>query len=154
VAEDLALVLHLLGAFVFASGAVVAAVAFESARRRSAPAEVALLLGLTRIGVLLVAAGALLLVPFGLWLVSLEHVGYGAAWVDAAIALLVVALVLGALGGRRPKRARLLARRLAEEGQADDGRLRRLLDDPVSRAANYATGAIVLAIVCLMVVKP
>ena len=135
------------------SGAAVAAVAFEAARRRSRPDEVALLLGLTRIGVLLVAVGTLLVLPFGLWLVSLEHVGYGAAWVDSALALLGVTVVLGAVGGRRPKQARLLAARLAREG-GDDEQLRPLLDDRASRAANYVSALLVLAIVVLMVVKP
>jgi hypothetical protein len=41
-------------------------------------AEIALLLVLTRIGVALVGGGGLLLLGFGLWLVHLEHVGYGA----------------------------------------------------------------------------
>jgi uncharacterized membrane protein len=153
-AEDLALVLHLLGAFCFVGGVIVAGVAFEAARRRSHPSEVALLLSLTRIGVLLVALGSLLVLAFGLWLVSLEHVGYGTAWVDAALALLVVALVLGAAGGQRAKRARQLAARLARDGESGDERLRTLLDDRVSSALNYMSSLLVLAIVVLMVVKP
>ena len=74
--------------------------AFESAGRREAAGEVAALLGLARIGALLVVAGTVLVVAFGLWLVHLGDWGYGAGWVDAAIALLVVALVLGAAGGQ------------------------------------------------------
>jgi len=55
--EDVALFFHLLGAFSFIAGTIVAGVAFETARRRKTPAEIALLLGLSRIGVLLVALG-------------------------------------------------------------------------------------------------
>jgi len=51
---EIALFLHLLGVLLFVAGIVVAGVAFEAARRRELPAEVALLLGLTRVGVLLV----------------------------------------------------------------------------------------------------
>lgn len=152
--DEVALLLHLLGALLFAAGIAVAGVAFEAARKRGRPAEIALLLGLTRIGVLLVAAGALLLLVFGLWLVRLGHFGYGAGWVDAAIALYMVALLLGALGGQRPKQARRLATRLASDGEPVSAELRALLDDPLSRAANYASAAAVLAILVLMVFKP
>ena len=77
-----------------------ASAAFEAARRRQTPAEIALLLGLTRVGVLLVAVGGLLLPVFGLWLVHLGDFGYGSAWVDAALALYVGTFALGGLGGQ------------------------------------------------------
>jgi hypothetical protein len=50
-------------------------VAFESARRRVSPAEIALLLGLARIGALLVVGGTLVVLAFGLWLVHLGDWG-------------------------------------------------------------------------------
>lgn len=70
----------------------------------------------------LLGLGSVLVLAFGLWLVHLEHVGYGAGWVDAAIGLFVVMMALGGLGGRAPKRARLLA-----EAGRDGDELRRLL---------------------------
>lgn len=97
---DLALFLHLLGALLFVAGIVLAGVAFEAARRRERPSEIALLLGLTRIGVVLVGIGALLLLAFGLWLVRLEHLSYGAGWISTSIVLYIVALGLGAVGGQ------------------------------------------------------
>jgi len=145
---------HLLGVLVFAAGIVVAGVAFESARRRDLPAEISLLLGLARVGAALVLFGGLLLLVCGLWLVELEDVGFGAAWIDAAIALFAVALILGALGGQRPKQARGLAARLARENRKVDAELRALLDDRLSLAANYGSAALVLAILALMVFKP
>jgi uncharacterized membrane protein len=152
--EDVALFLHLFGVLVFTAGIAVAGLAFESARRRARPEEIALLLGLTRLGVLLVVAGGLLLLGFGLWLVDLADVGYDAGWVQAAIALFAVVLVLGGLGGQRPKRARLLAARLAEDGAPLNAELRSLLDDRLSRAANYLSAALVVAILALMAFKP
>jgi uncharacterized membrane protein len=152
--EDWALFFHLLGAFVFVAGVVVAGVAFEIARRKQRPSEIALLLGLTRIGVLLVGLGALLVLAFGLWLVRLGRFGYGAGWVDAALALFVVVSVLGAVGGRRPKQARELAVRLAKGADSESGELRALLDDPVARTLNYLSAVLLLAIVALMVFKP
>ncbi len=152
--SDVALFFHLLGALLFVAGIVLAGVAFEVARRRERPDEIALLLGLTRIGVLLVAPGGLLLLGFGLWLVDLEGFGYGAGWIDAAIVLFVVALVLGGIGGQRPKQARLLATRLASEGAPVNAELRALLDDPLSLATNYVSAVLVLAVLALMVFKP
>ncbi len=152
--HEAALFLHLLGVLLFVAGIVLAGVAFEAARRREQPAEIALLLGLTRIGVLFVAVGGLLLLGFGLWLVELEGFGYGARWIQAAIALFAVALVLGGLGGRRPKQARMLATRLAADAAPANAELRALLDDRLSLAANYASAAVVLAILALMIFKP
>ena len=152
--DDVALFFHLLGALLFVAGIIVAGAAFEVARRRERPSEIALLLGLTRIGVVLVGIGALLLLGFGLWLVHLGHFGYGTDWVDAAIALYLLVLVLGAAGGRRPKQARRLASRLATEDTPASAELRALLDDRFSLAANYASAAAVLAILALMVFKP
>ena len=134
-AAQWALFFHLVGAFSLVGGAIVAAVAFERARRRERPGEVAALLGVARTGVLFVGVGSALVLGFGLWLVHLHGYGYGAGWVDAALALFAVAMALGAAGGRPAKRARLLA-------------------DPLARAANYGSGAAVLAILVLMVWRP
>jgi hypothetical protein len=153
--EDLALFLHLTGALGFVAGIVLAAAAFENARRRWSSAEIALLLGLARWGAVLVAGGGLLLLTCGLWLVGLEDgVGFDTGWVDAALVLFAAVVVLGVLGGRRPRHARELATRLAEDGRAGNPELRALLDDPFSRAANYASAALVLAILALMAFKP
>jgi uncharacterized membrane protein len=149
-----ALFFHLLGAFCFVGGAVVATVAYEAARRRERPGEIAAFLSLTRVGVALVGAGGLLVLAMGLALVELNHLSYGDAWIAAALALFAVAAVLGAVGGQTPKHARRLAERLAREDDASTPELRRLLDDRVARIVNYASGAAVLAILVLMVWKP
>jgi uncharacterized membrane protein len=152
--DNVAMFFHLLGALLFVAGIVLAGTAFEAARRRDRPSEIALLLGLTRIGVLLVAVGGLLVPIFGLWLVHLGHFGYGSGWVDAAIGLYVIVLVLGGLAGQRPKQARQLATRLAAEQAPLNEELRALLDDRLSRAENYASLLVVLVILVLMVFKP
>ena len=151
--HTIALLGHIVGVLLFVSGIVLAGVPFEVARRRSDPAEIALLLSLTRIGALLVGAGTLIVLGFGLWLVHLGGFGYG-GWVQTALVLFVVALLLGGIGGRRPKQARRRAARLAAEHAPGDSELRRLLDDPLSRVVNYASAIAVLATLCLMVFKP
>jgi uncharacterized membrane protein len=152
--ENAALFCHILGVLLFVSGAVVAAAAFESARRRESPAEIELLLGLARAGAALVGLGMVLILVFGLWLVDLGDWGYDAGWIDAAIALFVAAAVLGGLGGKTPREARLLAGRLAAEGKPMSAELRALLDDRKAQLMNYASSLLVLAILVLMVWKP
>ena len=152
--EDVALFFHLLGAFSLVGGTIVAGVAFETARRREAPAEIALLLGLSRIGVLLVALGTLLVLGFGLWLVDLGDWSYGAGWIDTALGLFAAAVTLGGIGGQRPKRARKLARRLASEGAPASAELRALLDSRAALAINYLSALLLLGVLLLMVFKP
>jgi uncharacterized membrane protein len=152
--DDAALFGHLLGAFLFVSGTVVAGVAFEAGRRRSSPREIALLLGLARIGAALVGAGIIAVLAFGLWLVHLGGWGYGAGWVDTAIALFAAAVVLGGYGGQAPKRARQLATRLAADGQPVNDELRSLLANRAALLANYASVLLMIAILVLMVWKP
>lgn len=151
---NIALLLHLVGVLAFVAGIVLAGAAFEVARRRPRPAEIALLLSLTRVGVLLVVIGTLLIAVFGLWLVHLGHWGYGSGWVDASIGMFIVALALGGLGGQRPKQARRLAMQLAEQNAPVNDELRALLDDRFSLAENYGSLLLILVIVAFMVFKP
>jgi uncharacterized membrane protein len=151
--ESFALFCHLLGAFLLVGGMVVTGVAFEAARRGQTPVQIATLLGLARVGALLVVTGTVLVAAFGLWLVDLSDVGYSAGWVDAALALFAVTIVLGGVGGRRPKRARRLS--VAERDARDvSPELRLLLDDGAARVLNYLAALLVIAIVALMVFKP
>jgi uncharacterized membrane protein len=151
-----ALFLHLVGALLFVAGITVAGIAYTAARRRHRASEVALLLGLARTGALLVAAGAVLVLAFGLWLVVLRGHNLGETRIAGALTLfaLALALVLGALGGRRPRQARLLAATLARDDDAVDHDLRPLLEHRASAAANYAAVLAVVAILALMVWQP
>ena len=150
---DVGLLVHLLGALLAFGGVLVAAVALESARRRALPGDIALVLGLARVGALIVVAGTILLLTAGL-LLGNEIDQLGEPWLLTSLGLFAGSVVLGAVGGQRPKRARLHAAALAEDGRAADGELRRLLDDPLSRAANYASGLLFLAVLVLMVWQP
>jgi uncharacterized membrane protein len=150
---EVALFFHVLGALIFFAGVVVAGVAFELARRRPRAADVAALLAASRVGAIVVGGGGALAAVFGLWLVHLGHWGYGSGWVDWAIALFALVLLLGGLGGGRPRRARLLATQLSAQGAEVTPELRALLDDRASRTLNYGSLAIVIAILGLMVFK-
>ena len=151
---NVALFFHLLGAFLLVAGTAVAGVAFEAARRRDEPGEIALLLGLTRIGVLLVGLGSVLVLAFGLWLVRLGHWGYGSGWVVAALVLFALMGALGGAGGQRPKQARKLAEQLRDGRAAPTPELHALLDDRTARAVNYSSALLLPAIIVVMVFKP
>jgi uncharacterized membrane protein len=111
-----ALFFHLLGFGFLAGGMAVAGAALRAAWRRERPSEVALLLGTARTGVLLVAVGVVLVLVFGFWLIEVTGHGLDEGWLSGSLGLFALGVLLGALGGGRPKRARLLAERLAQEG--------------------------------------
>lgn len=115
--REWALLLHLAGVVLLFSGLILAAAALAAARRREVAGEIAALLGLTRLGVVLVAAGALLLVGTGLWLVEIWDGVYslGDGWIAASLGLLALSFVLGALGGQKPSRRASSPRKAAAQ---------------------------------------
>jgi uncharacterized membrane protein len=152
---DWLLLFHLLGAFSFIAGSTVAAVGQLETLRRRRPSEVALLLGLTRWGVLLVGIGALATIGFGAWLVAdRPYWAFDQAWISWSLGLWTASVVLGAIGGRPARHTRELAQRLAAEGDAPSEELDRAVRDPLSLALSSVSGLILLAIVVLMVWKP
>jgi uncharacterized membrane protein len=153
-AADWALFLHLVGVVVLAGGVAIAGAGFLAARERERPSDVALLLGTARTGVVLVGVGSLAVLAGGFWLVAATDASLGEGWLSAAVALFVVASVLGGLGGQTPKRARLLAERLARGGDEPSNELRRLLHDRWAATFNLLSTAGLFVVLALMVWKP
>ena len=145
---------HLLGAFCFFAGAAVAGTLQLGALRRERPSEILVLLRLTRVGVLLVVLGAATTLGLGIALAS--HLGFGLTpgWIQASLALWFASIVTGAVGGRTARHARYLAERLAREGDEVSEELRALVAHRPSLWLSYASGALLVAIVVLMVWKP
>ena len=152
--EKAALFGHLLGAFLFVSGTVVAGVAFEAAagearRRRSHCCSG------SRVSVRRSSAPAC-------WRCSGSGSGSSTSATGATAragstrrsASSSSAASLGGFGGRAPKRARQLATRLAADGQPVSDELRGLLADRAALLANYASALLMIAILVLMVWKP
>jgi uncharacterized membrane protein len=149
------LVFHMAGAFLVLGGATMAAIFNLAALRRERPSEIALLFRLTRIAVVSVLIGMTVALAFGLWLVvDLDFVKWSDAWVITAIILWFVANALGSNGGRRDRRSRELAERLAAEGDQPSPELRASLRDPVTLALSWGSGAVVIVILVLMIWKP
>ena len=148
------LFLHLAGAFLFASGAVAAAVLRLAAMRRERPSEVALLMRAVRPAVPLIVLGLVLVLVFGFWLADRLGYALGSPWLSATFALLAWTVLVGALTGRQDRHTRELAERLAADGDAPSGELARRLRDPVNLALNASLLVATTAIVALMVWKP
>ena len=149
-----ALFLHLLGVGLLAGGMAVAAAALGGAWRRERPSEMALLLGLARTGVILVALGSLLVLVCGFWLIELTGRGLDEGWLSGSLGLFVGGAVLGTFGGRRPKQARLLAERLSREGDQPSEELSGRVRDGVALALNAAAALAMVGVLLLMIWKP
>jgi uncharacterized membrane protein len=145
---------HLLGAVSFFAGAAVVGTLQHAAIRRERPSEIYGLLRLAPYGAALVGLGALLTLVFGIALAQHEGLGFSPAWIQAALALWVASMVLGAYGGRTARHARHLAARLAAEGDAPSPELRALLAARLPLWASYASGIMLVAILALMVWQP
>jgi len=145
---------HVVGAFLFVSGAVAVGALHTLATRREKPSEVASLLSLTRPAVAVVGAGALLTLGPGAWLVHEEGWSWADGWISAALVLWIVSVVLGGIGGRSARHTRYLAERLAAEGDRSSDELHRALADPTARALNYGSFLAVVAVLALMIWKP
>jgi uncharacterized membrane protein len=151
---DWLLFLHVTGAFMVLSGAVMAGIFNFTALRRERPSDVVLLFSLTRIAAGVVTTGMLLTLAIGLWLVHDADYGYGETWVVLALVLWVIANALGGVGGGREKATRELAERLAAEGDAPSAELGARLRDPVTLTLSWGSGVLVIVILALMIWKP
>jgi uncharacterized membrane protein len=145
---------HLLGAICFFAGGAVAGTLQVGALRRARPSEIATLLRLTRVGVLLVLAGAVLTLVFGIALAHHDGVGLTPAWIRAALGLWLAALALGAAGGRTAREARYRAEELAAGADEPDAGLRALVGHRPSLVLSWLSGLLLVAILVLMVWRP
>jgi uncharacterized membrane protein len=146
--------LHVTGAFMVLGGAVMAGIFNFAALRRERPSEIVVLFRLTRFAVTSITVGMVVALAFGLWLVSDADYGWGQTWIILALVLWVVANALGGIGGGRDKRTRELAERLTAQGDTPSPELRTRLRDPITLALSWGSGAVVIAILALMIWKP
>ena len=147
--------LHVVAAFLFLSGGVMVGLVHLAAVRSGRPSRIALLLGLTRIGVVAVVAGALGSLALGLALV--EHLPYrevGDTWLALSLLLWTASIVMGGVGGRSARKTRYLAETLAADRDESSPELDRALADPVAFALNYGSVLAALAVLALMIWKP
>ncbi len=145
---------HLVGAFLFVSGGVMATVARVGALRRERPSEIASALRGARPAVPLIGLGLLVVVGFGFWLTDRLGVDLDETWLTATFALLAWVIVVGAIAGRQDRHTRELAERLAAEGDVTSAELSRRVRDPLNLGLSASLLAATIGIVALMVWKP
>ena len=148
------LFLHVTGAFLVIGGAVMAGVFNFSALRSGRPSDVVLFFRFARVAVAAIGVGMVLTLGFGLWLVHDAGYGWGETWIVLALVLWVLSNALGGIGGKREKKVRELAERLAAEGDVPSPDLSARLRDPVWLALSWGSGIVVIAILALMIWKP
>jgi len=151
---DWLLLVHVLGAFLFLSGSIVAGILAIAAMQRDRPSEVALLLRLVRPAVALVAVGSLVALGLGVWLAEYVGYGLGRGWIVAAIVLWVASAALGGPAGTAMRHTRELAERLAAQGDRPSDELRVAIRNPRTLALNGTSFVLLIAILVLMVWKP
>jgi uncharacterized membrane protein len=151
---DWLLLVHILGAFLFVSGSVVAGILAFSAMRRDKPSEVALLLRLVRPVVIVVGLGSLVALGMGIWLAEYVGYGIGKGWIVAAIVLWAASGALAGPSGTMLRHARELAEQLAQDGDRPSDELRLAVRNPRALAMNVVAFALLIAILVLMVWKP
>lgn len=152
---DWLLSLHITGAFLFLGAAVLAWVLGIAAATRERPSEIALLLGLTRFAAIGFGLGTTLLLVFGIWLVvDVDAYQIGDGWILGALGLFIASIVIGGVGGGRDKRTRMLAQRLADEGDAPSRELTAAVRDARALAYNIASTLAGFGALVLMIFKP
>ncbi|HSI98535.1 MAG TPA: DUF2269 family protein [Gaiellaceae bacterium] len=145
---------HLVGAFLFVSGAVAATVLRLAALRRELPSEVAVLMRAVRPAVPLIGLGLVLVLVFGFWLTARLDLDLGSTWLSATFALLGWAVLVGAVAGRQDRHTRELAERLAADGDRPSEELARRLRGPANLTLNASLLVATFAVVALMVWQP
>jgi uncharacterized membrane protein len=149
------LVFHMAGALLLLGGAVFAGILNAAALRRERPSEIAVLYRLARIAVTAISVGLPLVLVFGIWLVAdLDFVKWSQTWVILALVGWALAGALGGAGGKREKETRLLAERLAAEGDTPSPELQARMRDPLTLVLSWGSGVVVLGILALMIWKP
>jgi uncharacterized membrane protein len=150
------LLLHILAAFCFLSGIVVAGTLHWLAMRREKPSDVALLLGMVRPMVVVIGIGSIGALVFGIWLTQKDPNGIKLTdgWVIAAIVLWLVSGALSGPAGKKLRHARELAEKLAAEGDQPSAELNAAVADRTALVLNYLSALAVIAILVLMVFKP
>jgi uncharacterized membrane protein len=151
---DWLLLVHVLGAFLFLSGSIVAGVLAFAAMQRERPSEVALLLRLVRPIVGLIGLGSIVVLVVGIWLAHYVGYGIGQGWVIAAIVLWVVSGALAGPAGRDLRHTREFAERLADDGDRPNDELRMAVRNPRVLVMNVTAFLLLVAILVLMVWKP
>ena len=115
--NDWILALHLLSAFALIGALVIFWIMIVALWNTDSTTRVASLMPVSRVGTVMIAAGSLGTIVFGIWLaISLDAFQVWDGWVIAAIVLWAIAVEVGRRAGEGYGEAGLEAGKLAEAG--------------------------------------
>lgn len=152
---------HLLGNALFLGGITTASICRYSACSMTNPADMAMILGVGKKAVPLVAVGLILIIISGCTLVDHEF-SFSDAWVIGALCIVGYMLVIGMVAGKADRLTRELAEResrasnveSAMPGIKPSAELTARLMDPVAGSLNISMIVAIIIILALMVWKP
>ncbi len=154
--DDWVLALHLIAAFAVVGAMVFFGVLIVAGWRVGRPSSALAVMRLVLVPTVMVAAGSMLVLVFGIWLaISLDAYHPWDGWVIAAIVLWAIATGTGRAGGAAYERAKKLAKeRLAAGDDAESPELQALLRDRTALTLNLVASFAVLLILIDMIWKP
>jgi uncharacterized membrane protein len=153
--SDWLLSLHLLSAFALVSGVVAIAAVNVAAVRRDRPSEIALLMRLGKVPQIVLQAGLVGVLVFGIWLaIDLDQYSITDGWILASIAVWIVGSALGGIGGARAQRVHVEVERVAAAGDVATPELLAQVRDRSRVALHTGSGLATLLILILMIWKP
>jgi uncharacterized membrane protein len=152
---ELLLFLHVLGAYALVGALTLFSIVIVAMWRAERPSDIVALTGVTRVGGLLMSAGTLMTIVFGVWLaVDVDQYRIWDGWVIAAIVLWAIGTETGRRSADAYGKIGAEAARLA---LSDDSRRPELVAKVRSRPAvgmQLASTAAVLVILADMIWKP
>ena len=153
---DWLLFLHVLSAFALVAGEVLFSALTLALRNRDLPGEVAALFRTARAGDVLVGAGAVGTLVFGIWL-AIDVDGYELwdPWIIGALVLWALFVETGRRTGKEYYKARDRANALVAEGRLEArAELRTMLRTPLGLWLQVASVVLVLLLLLDMIYKP
>ena len=147
--------LHVLGAFALTGAITLFLIVIVTTWRAERPSDIAAFAGITRAGGLLVIAGTLMTIVFGVWLaIEVDRYRVSDGWVIAAIVLWAIGTETGRRSADAYGKIGAEAARLAQSDDSPSPGLRAKVRSRRAVGMQLASTAAVLAILVDMIWKP
>jgi uncharacterized membrane protein len=152
---DLLLFLHVLGAFALMGAITLFSIVIVATWRAQRPSDIAAFAGITRAGGLLLIAGTLMTIVFGVWLaIEVDRYRVWDGWVIAAIVLWAIGTETGRRSTDAYGKIGAEAARLAQSDDSPRPELRAKVRSGQAVGMQLASTGAVLVILVDMIWKP
>ena len=153
--DDWILALHLLAAFSLVGAEVIFSLQIVSLWRTESTERVASFMTLSRVATVMVIAGTLGTIVFGVWLaISMDRYQVWDGWVIAAIVLWAIGSELGRRGGAEYEAAAVRAGELAAAGTQSSPEVAAAFGPSRGFWLHVATSAVIVLVLIDMIWKP